>query len=61
MNIFQKIWKEITRDRIDEIFQRGYKLGRQHEKESWEFDIRFHLPQVINKVEKKFKIKIICH
>jgi len=40
--LFKRIWKELNRDRIKEIFERGYNLGRKHERDSWEFKIKYH-------------------
>lgn len=57
MNIFQKIWKELTRDHIKEVFERGYNLGRQHEKDKWEFDIRFRFFATKAMVDQKYNEK----
>jgi hypothetical protein len=57
MNIFKKIWEELTHDTLGEVFDRGYRLGREHEKETWEFDVRFRMFETKCMVDKKFDNK----
>jgi hypothetical protein len=59
MNIFKSFWQKLTKDRVTEIFEHGYQLGRQHEQENWEHNIRFYLPETIQLVERKFSINIL--
>lgn len=56
-NIFKRIWEALTKDRVKEIFEHGYKLGREHEKESWESDLRFRFFETKTQVDKKFNDK----
>ncbi len=54
-DFFKRIWEELKRDRVREIFVSGYEMGKRHEKDRWELEIRFRPEETIKKVNEKFK------
>lgn len=36
------------------IFNKGYDLGRKHERESFEYELRFRRKETLKKIDKKY-------